>query len=207
MPRVARKVIKGFPHHIIQRGARRANVFFKENDYRFYLDLLCEWSASCGLAIVAYCLMPNHVHIVAVPEHEDSLRRTFSQVHKRYAQMVNRREGCTGHLWQERFSSYVMDESYLLQAVRYVERNPVTAGMVKSAEEYAWSSAKAHIYGHDDMLLCKPQSNPLEGLVSDWKDFLSNDMPGAINRALERHSGSGKLLGSEAFVQRITQIQ
>jgi putative transposase len=103
MARLRRIVLPGIPHHITQRGNRRERVFFEEGDYALYLDLLSDAAARSGVAIWAYCLMPNHVHIVAVPQDEDGLRRTFRYVHRHYAGYVNARMRVTGHLWQGRF--------------------------------------------------------------------------------------------------------
>lgn len=169
MPRTARIVAPDFPHHIVQRGNRRMNVFFKPNDYQFYLDLLKEWSKEARVDIWAYCLMPNHVHIVGVPEDTDSLRLMMSQVHKRYTMLINRREEWTGHLWQGRFASYVMDEAYALSAVRYVELNPVRSGLVEKPEDYRWSSARHHIHGVADPVL---NDETIRSMVPDWQTYL-----------------------------------
>ncbi len=135
MARLARIVIPGLPHHITQRGNRRQTVFFSDQDYRAYLDLLGDWSAKGGLKIWAYCLMPNHVHLIGVPKTEDSLRAAVAETHRRYTRLINFREGWRGHLWQERFHSFAMDEAYVYRAVRYVELNPVRAGLVKKARD------------------------------------------------------------------------
>ncbi|MCP5004679.1 MAG: transposase, partial [Planctomycetes bacterium] len=95
--------------------------------------------------ILAYCLMPNHVHLVMMPVEENGLRATLGEAHRRYTRYVNFREWWRGHLWQERFHSFTMDEDYLLSTVRYVERNPVVAGLCNHPEEWEWSSARAHI--------------------------------------------------------------
>ena len=135
MGRVARVVAPGFPHHVTQRGNRRMPVFFAEGDYRRYVALMAEWCGRFDVAVWAYCLMPNHVHLVLVPETAEGLSRAVSEAHRRYTQYVNSREGWRGHLWQGRFASFVMDEPYLLTATRYVELNPVRAG----AGGGAWS--------------------------------------------------------------------
>ncbi len=114
--------------------------------------------------------MPNHIHLIAVPVDLNGLSAALKQTHTRYSLMINKREGWSGHLWQGRFSSYVMDESYALCAARYIELNPVVAGIVERAEDYEWSSAAAHIGLHTDMLLKK--NHALRDLVSDWGAFL-----------------------------------
>src|SRR3990170_2916131 len=127
MARIARIVAANIPHHITQRGNRRQKTFFQGQDYRLYLNLMAEWCSHHNVAVWAYCLMPNHVHLIAVPKAEDGLRRAIGEAHRRYTRYVNFREGWRGHLWQGRFASFVMDESYFLTAVRYVELNPVRA--------------------------------------------------------------------------------
>jgi putative transposase len=149
MPRLARVVATGLPHHITQRGNYRQNVFGDDGDRHTYLDLLAQYSKIARLRVIGYCLMTNHVHLIAVPEREDSLARGLGQAHCRYAHYLNAHRHCTGHLWQNRFYSTVMDETHLLAGMRYVERNPVRAGMVADAASYRWSSAVAHLTGVD----------------------------------------------------------
>src|SRR3989338_2524672 len=127
MARLARLVVPGYPYHITQRGNRRQPVFFREEDYRLYLRLLQEQSRRWGLQIWAYCLMTNHVHLIAVPATPESLRRGIGDTHRRYTRAVNFREGWRGYLWQGRFASCLLDEPYVHAAVRYVERNPAAA--------------------------------------------------------------------------------
>ena len=136
MARIARVVAPGYPHNITQRGNRRQATFFREEDYRLYRQLMAEWCSFHGIAVWAYCLMPNHVHLIVVPQTEDSLRLAIGEAHRRYTCHINFRENWRGHLWQGRFSSYVMDEKYLLAAARYVELNPVRARLVADPAEY-----------------------------------------------------------------------
>jgi len=121
MARIGRVVATGLPHHITQRGNRRQQTFFSEEDYREYITLMSEWCKHCNVEIWAYCLMPNHVHLVAVPASEDDLRRAIGEAHRRYTRYINFLKGWRGYLWQGRFSSYPMDETYLLAAARYIE--------------------------------------------------------------------------------------
>ena len=136
MARIAQIVVPGYPHHITQRGNRRQKTFFCDEDYRRYIDLMAEWCNRCGVAVWAYCLMPNHTHLIAVPQTEEGLRKAVGEAHRRYSRMINFREGWRGYLWQGRFSSFVMDERYLLTAVRYIELNPVEAGLLKDPAAY-----------------------------------------------------------------------
>jgi putative transposase len=140
MARLARVVAPGFPHHITQRGNRRQQTFFCDEDYQRYVELMAEWCNALEVEILAYCLMPNHVHLIAVPQSADGLGRAIGEAHRRYTRMINFRERWRGHLWQGRFASFVLDEPYLLTAARYVELNPVRAGLVGAPSRYRWSS-------------------------------------------------------------------
>ena len=120
------------PHHVTQRGNRRQQTFFGEEDYQHYLELMAQFCRAEQVAIWAYCLMPNHVHLIVVPQSAESLRRAIGEAHRRYTRWINFREGWRGHLWQGRFASFVMDEDHLLTAARYVELNPVRAGLVQA---------------------------------------------------------------------------
>lgn len=202
MARMARVVAVGRPHHVTQRGNRRLPTFFRENDYRLYLDLMAEWCCKFGLEIWAYCLMTNHVHLVAVPEREESLARVMGEVHRRYTSLVNKREGWTGHLWQGRFGSFVMDESHLLAAARYIERNPVSAGMVAAPGGYEWSSARAHLAARDDALV---KVAPLLSMMPDWESFLAEPDEKGFAEALGSHSRTGRPLGSQDFIEKLEQ--
>ena len=199
MVRIARVIATGIPHHVTQRGNRRLTTFFGEEDYNAYIDLMAEWCGKCGVKIWAYCLMPNHVHLIAVPESEDGLRRGIGEAHRRYSRMINFRQDWRGHLWQGRFASFPMDESYLLAAVRYVELNPVRAGLVQDRASWQWSSARAHLAGLDDQLV---KVAPLLGMVGDWNLFLSAATDEEMEK-IRRHERSGRPLGSESFVERL----
>ncbi len=118
-------VIPGLPHHVTQRGNRRQQTFFNDGDYAAYLELMSDWCGEEGVEIWGYCLMPNHVHLIAVPRTEQGLRRAIGEAHRRYTRRINFREKWRGYLWQGRFASFIMDEPYLLAAARYVELNPV----------------------------------------------------------------------------------
>lgn len=203
MPRIPRLVVPGEPHHIVQRGNRRLPTFFCDDDYQYYLEVMREWCDKHGVEIWAYCLMTNHTHLIAIPKHEDSLRLAIGEAHRRYSLRVNRREGWTGHLWQGRFSSFVMDEPHLVAAARYVERNPVRAGMLETPGDYRWSSATAHLTGTDDILA---KAAPLLSLVPDWHSFLTaTDAPDYIE-IIKKHERAGRPLGSESFFNRLQKV-
>ena len=172
MARLSRVVIPGVPHHVTQRGNRREKTFFEDGDYQLYLDLLAEAAAAAGVEVWAYCLMPNHVHLIVTPSDEEGLSRTFRQVHRRYTRFINLRAGTTGHLWQGRFGSVAMDEGHLISALRYVALNPVRARLVKRAEDWRWSSTAAHLAGKSDGVVTV---EPALERVGDFAAFLDQD--------------------------------
>jgi putative transposase len=200
MARLARVVVPGHPHHITQRGNRRQQTFFSRDDYAAYKSLLAEWCSACGVSILAYCLMPNHVHLVAVPASADGLRLAIGEAHRRYTRRVNFREGWRGHLWQGRFASFVMDETYLRAAVRYIERNPVRARLVGRAEDWPWSSAAAHLAGRGDGLVAV---EPMLAMVRDWRRYLSDPDDEQTGQTFRRHGSTGRPLGDESFLARL----
>ncbi len=206
MARLARVVAPGCPHHVTQRGNRRQQTFFCDADYRAYLELMAEWCGRCGVEIWAYCLMPNHVHLIATPETAEGLRRAIGEAHRRYTVHINRREDWRGYLWQGRFASFPMDQPHLLMAARYIELNPLRARLAGGAADYPWSSARAHLAGHDDRLV---KTAPLLALVDDWAGFLGAGSPEAETAAaaetLRRHGRSGRPLGGEDFVAALEE--
>ena len=147
MTRLARMIVPGAPHHVTQRGNRREPIFLEPGDEALYLDLMSERLKRHGVACWAYCLMPNHVHFILVPEDETGLARAVGEAHRRYTAFVGARGRWTGHLFQGRFGSVAMDEDHLMAAFRYVALNPVKAGLVKAAADWPWASTQAHIAG------------------------------------------------------------
>src|SRR5271165_4772535 len=129
MARLARTVVAGLPHHVTQRGNRREPIFFEDGDQEIYRDLLAEQMQKCGVEVWAYCLMPNHVHLIVAPKDDVGLSRAIGAAHRRYTHFINARGRWTGHLFQSRFASVTMDESHLLAAISYVSLNPVRAGL------------------------------------------------------------------------------
>lgn len=160
-------------YHVTQRGTDRQKVFYLDTDRLTYLRLLRKNLADSEVGVLAWCLMPNHVHLVVVPEHEDSLSVLFRRVHGRYAQYLNARIDRSGHLRQSRFFSCPLSDRHCWKVVAYVERNPVRGGLVERAGEYRWSSGAAHLKGED------PQDLPLrwdywkdQGGTQNWADVL-----------------------------------
>jgi putative transposase len=204
MPRLARTVFAGVPHHITQRGNRREDVFFTDEDRRAYLAWLKDYAEKYGVDILAYCLMSNHVHLVAAPANADGLQRVLKPLHMRYAQRVNRANDWTGHLWQGRYFSSALDETYLWAAIRYVERNPVRAGMVRKAQNYRWSSAGAHCgLRRDATLTGKPRWRRKIDGIGDWAAWLAEgDAPDTLE-VLRRNADKGLPCGSERFIRKL----
>ena len=179
------------------------DVFIEQGDYETYLDLLREWCSRAGTQVWAYCLMPNHVHLILVPSDEDGLRAALGEAHRRYTCHVNFREGWRGHLWQERFHSFPMDERYLLACARYVELNPVRAKLVERPEHWPWSSAQAHLYGDDDGITAL---EPLLTRIADWRTFLKGGFDEGTVETLRRHGRTGHPLGSDAFLKTLERL-
>ena len=204
MARIARAVAPGLPHHVTQRGNRRQQTFFGDEDYLAYLELMAEWCTMYNVQIWAYCLMPNHVHLIAVPKTKDGLNLAIGEAHRRYTRRINFREGWRGHLWQGRFSSFILDESYLLACARYVELNPVRAGLAKKPEAWRWSSASAHAKRKDDILA---RTKPLLARVKlPWKKFLSVDAQESDMELFRKHERTGRPIGDDAFIERLERL-
>ena len=197
MARLARVVLPDIPHHITQRGNRREKVFFDEGDYRFYLDLITGAAKGSKTAIVAYCLMPNHVHFLMIPSHADGLRQTFAEAHRRYTGAIHARHKWTGHLWQGRFSSTAMDSRHFLAAIGYVAMNPVRAGLVERAADWPWSSVRAHLAGSDDGVVT---AAPALEAVGDFAAFLETAEDTAAVTAIRRSRTTGRPVGAKDWV-------
>ena len=207
MPRLARAVFEGVPHHITQRGNRREDVFFTDSDRVQYLSWLAEYCKKHDVDILAYCLMTNHIHLVAVPNSDDGLHRVLKPLHMRYAQHINRKKGWKGHLWQGRFFSSPLDDEYLWAAICYVERNPVRAKMVSRAEDYQWSSAAAHCgKGNDSILSMKSEWIERKKSVSDWSAWLGAEDDDQQIEKLRINSEKGLPCGSDEFVGRLGEM-
>jgi putative transposase len=205
MSRNARCILPGLPYHVTQRGTNRERVFFSTAHRKTYLDLLARNCPDAGVRVLAYCLMSNHVHLIVVPERGDSLAVLFRRVHGAYAQAVNAGRGRTGHLWQNRFYSCPLSDAHLWVALRYVEANPVRAGLAARAEEYRWSSAPVHL-GEQ-----RPERGSVldlefweaSGGVAMWRQLhASAEGDGQVN-LLRRCTYAGRPFGDEEFVKQM----
>jgi putative transposase len=197
MARLARIVAPGCPHHVTARGNRREPIFFEDGDQAVYCDILAEQTRRAGVEVWAYCLMPNHVHLILRPADEDGLGRALGAAHRRWASFVNARGRWSGHLFDGRFASVVTDEPHLLAAVRYVSLNPVRARLVAKAEDWAWSSVRAHLKGEDDGLAVV---RPVLDRVDRFADLIeapAEDPAFALLRAAE---STGRPLATAEFV-------
>jgi putative transposase len=200
MPRVARCVVPEVPHHITQRGNRRQVAFFSPQDYQLYKSLLKTTCDREGVGIWAYCLMPNHVHLILCPSTAASLARAMKSTHQRYSRIINSRMDWSGHLWQSRFWSCAMDEQYLKSAVRYTLRNPVRDGLADHAEHWQHSSATAHLSGRSDGTV---DIGPLAERISDWEDFLEQRTEPTEARVLVTQARYGLPAGNKDFVESL----
>ena len=192
MPGSARIVVPNIPHHITQRGNNRQAVFFDEEDYRRYLEVLDKQSKKAGLELLGFCLMTNHTYLIAVPPSTESLAVALGRAHGEYARCINRKLDRSGHLWQNRFYSCALDEKHLWRALRYVERNPVRARMVDQACDYVWSSARHHgrvgeSTGTLNLTLWQEVWN-----LSSWNAFLNEQDNDRDLYCLRSHSRTGR---------------
>jgi putative transposase len=200
MARLARVVIPGLPHHVTQRGNGRARTFFGDDDYALYRDLFAASCRAAGVDIWAWCLMPNHVHLILVPSDADGLRRALAPVHRRYAGIIHARRKRTGHFWQGRFGCVVMDEEHLAAALRYVSLNPVRARLVSRARDWRWSSVRAQLSGRDDGVTALA---PVRERFPDFANFLSEQVDADMIERLRGADSIGRPLGNRKFLGTI----
>jgi putative transposase len=203
MPRRPRIIALGLPHHITQRGNFKEVVFESGKDYEKYIAWLGKYSGEYGLTILAYCLMPNHVHFIAIPKKADSLARTFNTAHMRYAQYLNKKMRRSGHVWQGRFFSCVVDQGHLIMAARYIERNPVRAGLVSAPWEWKWSSARAHVSGGKHVLKMGNLFDYIDMSLSEWKKYISTSDDKNEMEQIQKHTLVGRPLGNGEFIEKL----
>ncbi len=206
MPRIARIVALDLPHHITQRGNYGQDVFLDDNDRIRYLSWIQEYSSKFHLSVLAYCLMQNHVHFVVIPRREDSLARTFNTAHMRYSQYFNKKMKGRGHLWQGRFYSCILDETHLITAIRYIERNPARARLVKKPWEWKWSSALAHIGKGEPLIKLADMSRLIDMSFDSWRQYLEYKEDKGLIDTIRKHTLTGRPLGTEAFIQGLEKM-
>ena len=200
MVRPKRVTLGGYVYHALNRANGWLRIFKKKEDFAAFEAILAEGIERVDMRICGYCIIPNHTHLEAIPKSEDGLRRAIGEAHRRYTRRVNFREGWRGHLWQGRFASFVMDEPHLIAAVRYIELNPVRAGLVSAPSDYPWSSARAHLHGRDDSLV---RVSPMLALVGNWRRLLCSVVSEEELREFRAHERTGRPLGDEDFVRRL----
>ena len=202
LARLARIVIPGLPHHVTQRGNRREAIFFEDGDHEVYLDLLAEQTRKAEVDVWAYCLMPNHVHMILRPTRSDAIGRAVGEAHRRYTNFINARGRWTGHLFQSRFASVVLDDDHLIRAVRYVSLNPLRARLVARPEEWKWSSVRAHLSGADDGLV---KVRPALDRIPHLKELLKVESEDDFAE-LRRAEATGRPLGAPEFVSGLESL-
>lgn len=200
LPKFPRLIVPGLPHHVTQRGVRRQVTFFDDTDYRAYLEFARVLLPDFPIEIWAYCLMPNHIHAIIVPHDDQGLSRFLAMVHRKYARRTNLKYEWSGHLWQKRFHSVVMDELHTYAALRYVECNPVRSGLCRHPADWPWSSARGNLGMSDDPLLDRGNTKPM---VPDWAEFLAEAEDTSLVCDLRKQTGTGRPGGSAAFLSRL----
>lgn len=212
MPRQPRVVLPGYPHHVIQRGHNQAPVFLERADHRFYLQLLADWKARLGCKVYAYCLMTNHVHLVIDPgETAKKLALLMKRVAGRYTRHVNNVEQRSGTAWNGRFSSSPIDtDRYLMACCRYVELNPVRAGMVSVPQDYPWSSYR-HKVGQslcqwldEDPCYTELGSTPSER-VARYHAWVLDSIPDGEWQFIRAAARRGQLTGDKRFREAVSR--
>ena len=207
MSRIARVVIPGCPHHVTQRGNHRQIVFFSDRDRATYMQLMSKYFKKHKLSLIGYALMPNHVHFGVVPALKDSLAKGVGQLNNDYARWLQIRQDKTGHLWQNRFYSNPMDSTHCWMALRYIELNPVRAGLVKDPWDWPWSSAQAHITGVDETGLLDMEIWAKHFDKISWKEFLleGSDKAEETNN-IRQSNRTGRPLGSDDFTRSLEKM-
>ncbi|MBN2097149.1 MAG: transposase [Candidatus Omnitrophica bacterium] len=204
MPRIARIIYTGYPHHIVQRGNNRQDVFFSNAEKRVYLELLKKYSKENNCSILAYCLMPNHIHILAVPYQELSLAKTMQKLSLTYTQYINSKYSRTGRLWECRFHSTVVDkDAYLWKVCRYIERNPVRAKIVQSPTEYEWSSAKINTSEAESSFIEPIWKNYIK--FDEYLEFLNSQEDEEQIKEIRKSTLKGRPVGTQDFLKQVAQ--
>jgi putative transposase len=197
MPRTARIIVPGLPHHVTARGNRREPIFFRDGDQDTYRGVLAEHLRQEAVEVWAYCFMPNHVHLILCPSTEDGLGRALGGAHRRWSHWINARAGWRGHLFDGRYASVVMDDAHLMAAVRYVSLNPVRARLASRAQDWPWSSVGAHLRGRDDGLV---RVGPVLDRVNDFSELIETDPDDRGFASIRAAETTGRPLGTADFV-------
>jgi putative transposase len=205
MARAARVVVDGVPHHITQRGNNCQDVFLLDDDRQSYVEILRRKCRQHGVTVLGYCLMTNHVHLIAIPHQPKSLARALGQAHWHYSMRFNRRYSRSGHLWQNRFYSCPLGPAHLITALAYVDLNPVRAGLAGRAAEYPWSSATGHVVSNDRHGLVDEWTWSELHLQTDWNQRLEHQIELEREAGLRQATYSGLPFGDQEFVWQMEQ--
>ena len=205
MPRDARVIVLGVPYHVTQRGNYRQVVFDDDSDKEKYMEFFMLYKEEFGVKLYAWCLMSNHVHFIVEPSTENGLAELFKFTHMRYSQYFNRKRGAFGHLWQGRFFSCALDNDYLYEAIRYVELNPLRAGMISKIDAYKWSSTKERLKINSKG---KGQLDSIEQYlqIDDWKEYLKEKGDEDFLNNIRNKTKLGKPLGDTKFIKRMEKL-
>ena len=206
MPRKARIVVPDIPHHITQRGNNRQDVFFVDDDREKFLYLLKEQSARFGMIIDGFCLMTNHIHIIATPTKKRSLAKTMGRVNLLYSQYISYMHGRTGHLWQNRFFSCPLDTKHYFTALSYIEQNPVRAKMARYPWTYRWSSAAFHTGREDQFGLMDKSRWTQQSSHLDWKMVLREKLERLDIDKVRIYCRTGRPLGTDKFISKLETV-
>lgn len=199
MPRRARIVLPGYVYHVTQRGNHRLNVFEEDKDRALYLKYVEEYSRKYMLKIYAYCLMDNHVHFLVMPQNKDSLARTFQITHQRYAFYSQRKTKQGGHLWQGRFFSCLVAGKHLQESVRYIEKNPVRAKMVRRAWDHPWSSARSHMEKKYKIITLADIKEIID--VPCWREYLMSEERERFLKMMRINTFRERIFGPKEFIK------
>jgi putative transposase len=203
MARFARVIALGVPHHITQRGNARRFILDSDAARRVYLDLLRGSAERHEIELVGYCLMSNHVHLIATPKKANVLGPALKDAHGRYASYWNSTHCSSGHVWQGRYYSCPLDESHLWEALRYTELNPVRASMVANAEGWGWSSAAAHCGSAAAESWLGMELWRGNWSAAGWREYLEAGESQAVLTAIRHNTHTGRPLGSADFLSAV----
>lgn len=212
MPRRPRVTLPGVPMHVIQRGNNRQVCFCSDEDCRFYLDWLTEYAAKAGCSVHAYVLMTNHVHLLLSSNSASGLGDLMKALGQRYVQYFNRTYRRSGTLWEGRFRSCLLhDEAYFLACQRYIELNPVRAGMVEHPADYPWSSARGHFFGQENPLLTPHQlylaldSDPAARREA-YRELFRHELEPGVLDTIRRATNGNFVLGDDRFAEEVAAV-
>lgn len=204
MPRRPIPIVPGVPHHITQRAAHGRRILESDDAKAVLANLLADWAERTGVVVHAYAFMNNHIHLSATPPEERSLARMLGNATQGFSRWTNVCLGDIGPNWQRRFFAAPMDGAHAIAAARYIERNPVAAGLVEHAWEWPWSSAAFHVgAGPRPRLLNAPEAVPAPVSRGDWRAMLEEPVDGLIARSVHRASSGATVLACEDWIDRI----